>query len=46
MTYQPDYTVSQELLEHLTEEGLDALPEMIRIVINSAMLDKLEQGLY
>lgn len=40
MTYQPDYTVSglsQELLERLTEEGLDALPEMIRIVINSAM---------
>ncbi len=41
MTYQPDYTLSQtlskELLEHLTEEGLDALPEMIRIVINTAM---------
>ena len=40
MTYQPDYTVSglsQELLERLTEEGLDALPEMIRIVINAAM---------
>lgn len=37
MTYQPDYTLSQELLERLTEEGLDALPEMIRIVINTAM---------
>ncbi len=37
MTYQPDYTLSQELLERLNEEGLDALPEMIRIVINSAM---------
>ena len=37
MTYQPDYTLSQELLERLNEEGLDALPEMIQIVINSAM---------
>jgi len=37
MTYQSDYTLSQELLERLTEEGLDALPEMIRIVINTAM---------
>jgi putative transposase len=41
MTYQADYTpyqtLSQELLERLTEEGLDALPEMIRIVINTAM---------
>ncbi len=37
MTHRPDYTLSEELVEHLTEEGLDALPEMIRIVINSAM---------
>jgi putative transposase len=41
MTYQPDYTLSQtlsqELLERLNEEGLNALPEMIRIVINTAM---------
>ena len=37
MTHRPDYTLSEELLEHLTDEGLDALPEMIRIVINSAM---------
>ena len=37
MTYRPDYTLSEELLEHLTEEGLNALPEMIRIVINTAM---------
>lgn len=40
MTYQSDYTpstLSEELLERLAEEGLDALPEMIRIVINTAM---------
>ncbi len=39
MTYQSDYTLSQEVLEHLSEEGLDAIPEMIRVVINAAELD-------
>jgi transposase-like protein len=40
MTYQADYTlpgVPPELLELVAEQGLDALPEMIRIVINTAM---------
>jgi putative transposase len=37
MTYQPDYTVPPDLLELVAEQGLDALPEMIRIVINTAM---------
>lgn len=37
MTYQGDYTVSPALLELVAQEGLDALPEMIRIIINTAM---------
>lgn len=37
MTYQADYTIPSELLELVAQEGLDALPEMIRIVINTAM---------
>ena len=37
MTYQSDYTPPQELLELIAEQGLDALPEMIRIVVNTAM---------
>ena len=41
MTYQPDFTVSEEFLEQLAIEGLDGLPEMVRIVINEAM--KLER---
>lgn len=45
MTYQSDYTVSEELLEHLTEQGLDALPDMIRIVINTAMQAERQQYL-
>jgi transposase-like protein len=37
MTYQPDCTLSPALLEQLATDGLDALPELIRIMINTAM---------
>ncbi|MBW8011343.1 MAG: hypothetical protein FVQ83_08890 [Chloroflexi bacterium] len=37
MTYQDDFTLTTELLEQVTEQGLDYLPELIRIVINTAM---------
>lgn len=41
MTYQEDCTLPEEFLEQLAIEGLDGLPEMIRIVVNEAM--KLER---
>ena len=37
MTYQHDFTLPAELLEQLTQEGLEGLPEMIRILVNEAM---------
>jgi putative transposase len=37
MTYQPDCTLSAELLEQIAATGLDALPELIRVIINTAM---------
>ena len=37
MTYQPNYTLPSELVELVAAEGLDALPELIRLVINAAM---------
>ena len=37
MTHQNDCTLPVELLEQVAEQGLDYLPELIRIVINSAM---------
>jgi putative transposase len=38
MTYQhPDFTLPTELLEQIAEQGFEALPELIRIVINEAM---------
>ena len=37
MTYTDDCTLSANLLEQIAEQGFDALPELIRIVINTAM---------
>ena len=37
MTYQNDFTVPSELMEQIQEQGLDGLPELIRIMINAAM---------
>ncbi len=37
MTYEKDYTISEELMEEVCEQGLDALPELMRIVVNAAM---------
>ena len=37
MTHQDDCTLPAELLEQIAEQGLDYLPELIRIVVNTAM---------
>ena len=37
MTYQEDFTLPTELLEQVAEQGLELVPELIRIVINTAM---------
>jgi transposase-like protein len=37
MTYKLDSTLTTELLEQISAEGFDYLPEMIRIVVNAAM---------
>lgn len=37
MTRQNNCSLSDELVERISEEGLDGLPELIRIVINAAM---------
>jgi len=37
MTYEKDYTISEELMEEVCKQGLDALPELMRIVLNAAM---------
>lgn len=45
MTRPSDCTLSPELLELIAEQGLDALPELMRVVINHAMLAERQQHL-
>ena len=44
MTYQEDFTLPAEMLEQIASQGFDILPELIRIVINTAM--KVERQKY
>ena len=37
MTYRNDFTVPAELMEQVAAQGVDVLPELIRIVLNAAM---------
>ena len=37
MTCGKDYAVPEEIMDQICEQGLDALPELIRIVLNAAM---------
>jgi len=37
MTYAEDFTLPPEMLEQIAAQGFDILPELIRVVINSAM---------
>ena len=38
MTYRKDFTLPAELLEQVQAQGLNVLPELIRVIINAAML--------
>jgi len=37
MTYAEDYSIPEEILEQICAEGFDALPDLVRIMINTAM---------
>jgi transposase-like protein len=37
MTYSNDFILPAEILEQITTEGFDILPELIRLVVNTAM---------
>src|SRR3712207_1826488 len=37
MTYHPDCTLPEDLLDQITESGLAALPDALRILLNAAM---------
>ncbi len=38
MTYQPDCTLPEEMLEQIADGGLAALPDAFRLLLNAAML--------
>lgn len=38
MTYRNDSTLSDDLLETIAENGMEALPEVLRLLLNAAML--------
>ena len=44
MTYRDDCTLPNDLLEQLSEQGLDSRPDMIRILVNEAM--RIERQAY
>ena len=45
MTYPTNYALPTELLEQIASDGLEAIPEMLRIVINTAMQAERQQYL-
>lgn len=45
MIRQPDCTLSEPLLETLAQHGLDALPELLRVLLNAAMRAEREKYL-
>ena len=45
MTYPADCSLPDAVLEHLASQGLDGLPELLRIVLNAAMQAERERHL-
>ena len=45
MTYRKDFTLPAELLERVSKQGFDILPELIQVIINTAMQAERQQYL-
>lgn len=45
MTYRENFTLPAELLERVSKQGFDILPELIRVIINAAMQAERQQYL-
>jgi len=37
MTHQENYNLSTSTIEELTKNGLEAIPELVRVILNSVM---------
>lgn len=45
MTYREDFTLPAELLEEVSKQGFEILPELIQVIINAAMQAERQQHL-
>ena len=45
MTYREDFTLPTELMERVSKQGFDILPELIQVIINAAMQAERQQYL-
>ena len=45
MTHQENYNLSPSLIEELTQNGLEVIPELVRVMLNSAMQAERSQYL-
>jgi len=45
MTYREDFTLPAELMERVSKQGFDILPELIQVIINAAMQAERQQYL-
>jgi len=45
MTHQKNYNLSTSTIEDLTRNGLEAIPEMVRVILNSVMEEERSQHL-
>jgi putative transposase len=45
MTYREDFTLPAELLERVSKQGFEILPELIQVIINAAMQAERQQYL-
>jgi len=43
MTYREDFTLPAELLERVSKQGFDILPELIEAILNAAMQAERQQ---
>jgi len=45
MTHQENYNLSSSTIEELTKNGLEVIPELVRVILNSAMQAERSQYL-
>jgi putative transposase len=45
MTYRGDFTLPAELLERVSQQGIDIMPELIQVILNAAMQAERQQYL-